>query len=46
LNPLFYQAAYGDRLVKLAASILYGKVDNTDSKTGVLVFTEIKYRLN
>jgi len=42
----FYQAAYGDWLVKLGASIEHGKVDDTDSKTDVLVFTEIKYRLN
>ena len=42
----FYQAAYGDWLVKLGASIEHGKVDDADSKTDVLVFTEIKYRLN
>ncbi|MDA8884354.1 hypothetical protein N9I38_00115 [Gammaproteobacteria bacterium] len=42
----FYQAAYVDWLVKLGASIEHGKVDDTDSKTDVLVFTEIKYRLN
>ena len=42
----FYQAAYGDWLVKFGASIEHGKVDDTDSKTDVLVFTEIKYRLN
>jgi len=46
LNPLFYRAAYGDWLVKLGTSIEHGKVDNTDSKTDVLIFTEIKYRLN
>ena len=37
---------YADWLVKLGASIEHGKVDDTDSKTDVLVFTEIKYRLN
>lgn len=35
-----------DWLVKLGASIEHGKVDDTDSKTDVLVFIEIKYRLN
>jgi hypothetical protein len=42
----FYQAAYDDWLVKLGVSIEHGKVDDTDSKTDELVFTEIKYRLN
>ena len=42
----FYQAAYGNWLVKLGASIEYGKVDDADSKTDALVFAEIKYRLN
>jgi len=46
LNPLFYQVAYGDWLVKLGVSIEHGKEDDTDSKTDVLVFTEIKDRLN
>jgi len=46
LNPLFYEAAYGDWLVKLGASIEHRKEDDTDSKTDVLVFTEIKDRLN
>jgi len=46
LNPLFYQAAYGDWLVKLGTTIEHGKEENTDSKTYVLVFTEIKYRVN
>jgi len=46
LNPLFYQAACGDWLVKLSASIEHGKAENTDSKTDVVVFTEIKYRAN
>lgn len=39
-------SSLGDWLVKLGASIEHGKVDDTDSKTDVLVFTEIKYRLN
>jgi hypothetical protein len=42
----FYQTAHGDWLVKLGASIEHEKVDDTDSKTDVLVFAEIKYRLN
>mgnify|MGYP001188528926 CR=1 FL=1 len=53
--PLFANELYlnfeqkfmdADWLVKLGASIEHGKVDDTDSKTDVLVFTEIKYRLN
>ena len=42
----FYQAAYGNWLVKFGASIEHGKVDDADSKTDKLVFSEIKYRLN
>lgn len=42
----FYQAAYGEWLVKLGASIEHSAVDDADSETDVLVFAEIKYRLN
>jgi hypothetical protein len=42
----FYQAAYGDWLVKLGASIEHGKADDANAKTDALVFAEIKYRLN
>jgi hypothetical protein len=41
----FYQMHYGNWLVKLGASFEHGEIDDADSKTDALVFTEIKYRL-
>ncbi|MFT6991959.1 MAG: hypothetical protein ACJASL_003956 [Paraglaciecola sp.] len=41
----FYQMHYGNWLVKLGASFEHGEVDDADSETDALVFTEIKYRL-
>jgi hypothetical protein len=42
----FYQMHYGNWLVKLGASIEHAEVDDADSETDALLFTEFKYRLN
>jgi len=42
----FYQMNYFDWLVKIGATIEHGEVDDADSETDALVFSEIRYRFN